>query len=503
MSRRISIILVTLVYMILCCQAGQADLPKMPTRYTFSMAHQRISEALKRGQPVFWNMKAVPEVLQGYELSTLELLASIVQKMELSGVLQCNADGSGWLDVAALLNNQKISSFSQMTYDGRVGLQLNGEWFSTAKSNESLAMSMLSFDTLGESLLNLDYLQLRKGETPFITPLYQYGMRLWQLASPWAEDNNGLHVSSGATSHGITYVIDTVAARSILSDWADELSSDSFQYGFADTALSIGIKDETFQAFVEKICALSRTVELSTPLTFHLAFGEGDALRSAKGSGTLREGNKNTGISYRYTYDLSDKQTKQRYNVDYQPKEGDTLVLDLSIIKSSDSKASGEYTISLSANGLYDGLPYQIKYNSKLVNSYHLADNGLLTEQINGTITATVTYNKETIADISIIQESTQQSALGQKAVTIKDTYHTTIQNANGTIFQGPITLSLEIKENPEQPPLMEETQYIEAMDLIEIETLRETVNNAQATLTQNVLDVLSPVTKKIERGAY
>jgi len=481
---------------------GKADAPKTPDQHIFLLAQDRMLEAFGRGNPIFWSVGAAPDAFRGYELGALDLLKSIVSKMELSGVIQSSRAGSGWIDFAVLMNKERISSFSQITRDGRIGMQMNSEWFSTAETDEDLAKSMLSFDALGESLLSFPYEQVRSMETPFLTPLSQLGLQLWGLASPWSADNNGLSARSGATSHGLTYTLDTAAVRSILSQWIDMLSIDLFQYGLAGTDLFLGIDEEQFDQFVERTRLLSQTIELPSPLVINMAFGEGDTLSYARGSGTVIAGGKRSDISLHYTREVSRARIKYRLTINFQPNHSDTLVLDLSVSKRSNQKTNGAYSAKLSAHGLFDGRPYQIRYNSQLENHYHLADDSLLSEHISGTADAIIKRDGIIIADITVQQESRGTSAPGQKAVSIQHVYHTTIKDGEGVLFSGPITLSLEMAEDPEEPPSMNSTLYIETMDFIELEMLREKTAGAQETLKQNILDVLSPVMNIVQRGA-
>lgn len=495
---RVLIILLCLVNF----QVGNADLPKTPDRYTFLLAQDRILETFKRGNPIYWSINVQPDSVKGYELGTLDLLRSIVSKMELSGVLQSDADGSGWIDCAVLMNDERISSFSQITQDGRIGMQLNSDWFTTTVANENTARSMLSFDPLGESLLSFPYNQIRSMGTPFIAPLSQIGLRLWELASPWSKDNEYLTASSGATSHGITYSIDTNAARSILRQWVDELSIEQFQYGLINTDFWVGIDEETFDQFTERMRVLSQSIELPQPLVINMAFGEGDALGNARGSGPIKVDGKRSDISIKYTRESSNSRIKYRLTLDFQPKQGDTLVMDLSVSKSSNQKSSGAYEVKFSASGIFDGRPYQIRYNCKLDNTYQLADSGPLYENITGNVDLLVKYDNVTVAELSIHQDSRATSTLGKKNISIQHTYLTTLKNNDGLLFSGPIIFSMETKEDPENPPSMDQMLHIEAMDLIELETLRDNIQNAQVTLKQNVLDVLSPVINTVQRGA-
>lgn len=485
------------------CPAGHADLPKTPGRYTFMMAQERLWEAFSRGNPVFWNVRATPGAFYGYELGTLDLLQSILSKMEISGVIQSDGKETGWIDFAVLMNKERISSFSQMKREGRVGMQINSDWFSIAEDEEDRAFSMLSFDPFAWSLLSFPYDQIRPAETPFVAPLRKLGLRLWELASPWSEENNYATARSGETSHGLTYKIGTTAARSILSEWASLLSIEQFQYGLEGTDFFIGIDEDQFAQFVERLRHLSQIVELPSELVINMAFeGGGDTLSYAKGSGAIKVDGKRSDVSIRYTCDTSKKRSKYHLTIDFQPKHSDTLALDLSVSRESNNKNRASYSVKLNAHGLFDGIPYQIRYNTELANNYQLADDGLLMENITGTVGASVTYNQATVAEITIRQESKGVSMLGQRSVLVQHTYETTIRNDGGVLFSGPVTLALEIKDGPQEPPSMDGTLHIEAMDFIELESLRESIANAQETLKQNVLDVLSPVTNIVQRGA-
>lgn len=484
MKRRLPCLICFALMMLV--STASADIPQIPTRSTFSLGFDRLQASLEKGRQVRWSIQVDPDE------SGVDSAAAPDQAV-LSGVLQCLDDG-GYLEVEVLSGGRQILSAAQLKSGGRIGLNIGGEWISITEEAEGQAAEALMFDSWGEALLAFDYDGIRAGDTPFITPLYNAGIRIWELATPYGVDNNRMSVSSGATSHALTYTVDTAAARSILSDWAGELDNSGLMVGLAGTEMSFGVSDDAFAAFVEKVSEFSRTLELSKPITVNMTFGEGDVLRSAKASGTLLEGNKRTGISYAYSCSLSSTRITRKYSVDFQPKIGDTLVLSCTLLTSSNNSKSGAHEVTISASGVYNGQPYRLKYNEELVNKYKLDGNSLLTEIITGKITASLTYAGETVFDIKVNRNAQTESALGQEALFISDVYDVTLKNNTETLFVGVVSIEYEVGEGSVALPDVAEMIKVEELDFIQTESIRVSLAESIARAKLKIMSAFTKV---------
>ncbi len=496
-----SIALALVIWML--APVARADVGPMPDRETFSMGYSRIETAIRKGLPVKWEASVMPETMMDIQEGAMSGLRAIFSDIDISGVLQCATGGNGWLEVSAMSNGQEFATFGQMRKDGRIGLNLNGMWFSVAEGTQAQAASMLSLDELAESLLSVNYDHLRKAEIPFVSPVVHYGKRLWELASPFADDNKNLRVSSGATGHGTSYSIDTAAARKILSQLVEDISADDFSLGIPGLGFSIGVDQEAVQGFIDRLSTLSRNIELAKPMTFNMAFGEGDVLSYAKGSGTLKESEGRTSVSYAYSCKMSSTRITRSYSVNFQPKQGDTLVLNYKTVTSSNKKSSGAQEYSLDAKGIFDGKPYIIKFNSEMLNKFGASDNQFLVEEISGTMTALVTYGDIVVLNIDLERNGNTRSSTSSKAISVEDRYDLNIQDARGTIFHGNIALALNTGEQTLESPDMKSTQYLENMDFLEIETLRDDLKAALIDTEMRLISASSDSAAKLFLNAF
>lgn len=476
--------------LLLFAAGAAADLPQIPSRYTFSMGYDRLQTAIQKQQQVKWRAIVTPSPTEGVSEGATGAIRSLLGPLELSGLVQCFSDG-GFLRASAACAGREVACIEQTAQDGRVGLNLDGEWMSTAQGSEEAVSSLLMLDDLGQSLLKLDYAPLRAGDIPFVTPLYDQGIRLWQLMTPWAEDNNGLRVSSGATGHGLTYKMDTAAVRSILTQWLDEMRPSAFVYGLEGYGVSLGMDTETFDSFMERMRAFADSVEVNGALKFNMAFGEGDVLRYAKGSGTISVGGKRSGVSYSYSCSLSGTRITRKYSIDFQPNAGDTLALTLTTLTSSNNKKSGAQEFTLSAKGLFDGKPYRIKASSEMVNQYALDETKLLTENIKGTAILFFEYAGETVVDIAVKRDGRTFSAQGQREVRILDDLDVTVKNAGGVLFAGLVSLQFQVTAEPEATPSLDESLYMDELDFVQAETVRDALQSTLARVRQNLLAAL------------
>ncbi len=497
--RRRLLCLFTLAFILLSPRA-MADLPQIPSRYTFSMGHERLQSAIDGGRAVNWSSRIEPTAVLSADGASLSILQTLLGAIELSGTLQCFKDG-GWFEAALTSGGHEVASLGQIKQNGRIGLNLGGDWISVPQGEEAQAAAMLMLDGTGASLMSLDYSGFKGGGVPVLSTLCRLGEDLWSLASPYCTDNLRMSAPSGYTSHATTYTVDTAAFRSILREWADDLNADDFELGLSGTDFTFGIDEGMFDALIAKTRAFAETVELSKPIVINMAFGEGDVLRSAKGSGTLQEGNKKTKISLNYTCSLSSTRITHKLDIDFQPQNGDTLSLNATWLTSSNNKKSGAQDLTLSASGNYDGQPYRIKIQSEMVNKYALTDDGWLSEEIRGTTALSIKYANKLILDANVKRTGITRSGTGKSDITTNDQYDMTLKNEEGTLFQGVVSLDLAAQTSVDTPDLA--AVRVEDMDFAAIETLRASLSETTAQAKENLIEALPPAAMEALLGAY
>lgn len=461
---------------------------QLPGRDRFSLAYDRLTRSVSMGRSVGFSVNIQPT---GGDGGVQDAFLRMMGEMELSGLIQCFLDGGGWLSASAAVSGQEIASVEQLERDGRICLRFGDEWISIAEGEEAQGMALLTMDAFGQALISFDYGGIRKGSVPFVTPIVGNSMRLWELASPWSEDNNYLSAASGSTSHGTTYKIDTYGFRTILTEWAEGLSRDGLSIGIPGTELQIGLDEEAFEGFRARILSLAASAELSRSIKINMAFGEGDMLSTANGSGTVKTPEGSRDISYTYKASVSKTKITQQYKLNFQPKGADTMVLSMRITTSGNGKQSGQKSISATASGQFDGKPYEFTLESKMTNEFTLAG-GKLAEAIHGTASCKLVYDGETIADIRLTRQSDADSYSDRNALAIVDRLDLTITNDRETLFSGIVTLSFDISDQPPQPPSAENAQPVEWMDFMEIETARATLQTVLSSAQESIVSVLT-----------
>lgn len=471
-----------LLCMLLCGTSALADLLDYPTRKAFSLGYSRLYEALDHEKPVLWRITITPAAMEGLSEEAVNAMALMMSATEMRGTLQ-RFVGGGYINAAVYTGEQQIAYIEQAIENGRTGVNLNGEWYSIQTGMESEGAAMLGLGEFGETLLSMDYESLSRGDIPFFSDLYSQGIALWCLASPYGTDNHNLSVPSGATSHATSFEIDTDALRDMLSQWADGLSLSNLSLGMHGAGLSLGVSKDEVASFAEKLAQYAEVVELAKPIKMNMTFGEGDLLRTVRTSGNLQESGGRTSISLNYTADASSTRISRKYSIDFQPRDWDTLKATCTWINSSNEKSKSEGSFALSASGTYEGEPYRIKVDQKTANQYHMDEFQQLTESITGTLTASVTYAGETVLDISAKRTGeTVSSRTVNSAVYIWDSYDIKLQGAEGTLFEGVVTLEYVVEQGRgEQSPIdiLYEAHRIEDIDLMAAESVRQALQEA------------------------
>lgn len=490
MLRRVVSLLVCLL--LIAPTALAAGFDTIPSREIFSMAYDRLQKAIKRERPVMWQVTITPEATDSYADGAAEAINTIISVLELNGNVQCNKDG-GRFEVNILSDRSEIGSIGQVNQEERTGLNLNGDWLSIQRGMETEAAVILDLDSFGRSLLMMDYSGIREGTIPFLTTAYNQGITLWELASPYSADSNRLSVPSGSTGHGMVYEIDTAAFRAIVSKWVDQLVNEGLSVGIPGTEFTFGISDEKFDAFASRMRSFGEASEVTQPIKLTMAFGEGDLLRTAKGSGTIAHDGKRKGVSYNYRCDLSSTRLTRKYNIDFAPNSADTLVLTGTWLNSSNNKSSGAHEIAFTVSGMFDGQPYRLKISNNLVNKYGLDDAGILSENITGTLKASLTYAGATVAEVTVKRDGQATSSAGlTTGVSIVDNYDVHITNDAGTIFKGLVSVGYDVADGTQElPDVLADATKLEDMDFIDMEILRESLYDVLATAKQRLVQAL------------
>lgn len=488
MQRRVSFFTIACLLVCLIVPAAHASFADLPDREVFSLAWERVEKALARERPVTWSVEIVPQAVGAGG----EVMQALLSSLSLEGLLRCAADG-GMLTASLRADGHEIGALGQVNDGARTALYLGEDWISIDHERAPEAASMLQLDSLCLALLHFDYASLKNGSIPFVTPLYEQGIALWGLASPYSQDSDRLSVPSGATGHAVTYEIDTDGLRQILRRWADGLSIDGLTVGLTGTALSFGVSQEALDAFARRVRGWADIVEVAKPIKLSTTFGEADVLRTARGSGTLSEDGRRTGISYQYTCSLSSTRITRKHTIDFRPTMMDGVNLTMTLLTSSNGKTSGANEIHVNAKGTFDGQPYQLRIKSEMVNKYGRTEAGELTETITGTLTASLVYGEETLFDVTIDRTGEAVSSPGlTTAVGLSETLHARLSGAGGLLFEGDILLRLDVPEgSPALPDVFETAIQLENLDFIKLEALRESLKETSLRTKQRLMQAL------------
>lgn len=409
-----------------------------PNRSIWCRGLKRLQSAVDAGKEIDWTISLRPTQMAGMTEGAL-LLA---QQLSFEGSTYAAENGGG-MDIRLLFRDNEILSVSAASGADWTALMLADQTLLTQPQNAAQTVSDASLGTLGALLLCFDYTKI--GQTPYLSPAYNAGMTLWGLASPYSSDTNRLSVGSGATSHALVYEIDTAGLRAIL---------EGFIAGYEEeTPLLPGVSEEAMNAFWNKARDYALHVEATSPLKASLVFGEGDLLRSAKLSGTIRMNGKSTPLSYTYSCSVSSTRLTRKYSLSYQPSGGDTVSLSVTYLTSCSGKGGAQRQISIRMSGKYDGQAYAVSLEEKTVNKYVLDDERVLHETLTGEISAQVKYGGQKIAAISGTHEgviSTNKTDLAQ----LDDTFCGTLLLNGETVFDGEAAISLCAGSKREAPAI-------------------------------------------------
>lgn len=474
--RWISVLLALCVTVAAAVSFAEPAREPLPTRSVFSKAYERLFEAVQSGRALRFDVRVEPEAVRDYASAAMTALSAMVGAVTLSGEVAAAEDG-GMFTVGVNMNGATVASFGQSERDGGVALMVDGEWIGADAEADGQLSEAIGLGEAGAALLSLDYAGLRNGDVPFFTVLGDQLELFWLLASPYSEDNGNLHLSSGATSHGMTYTIDTDAFREIMTEWVEGFTREGLSFGIPGTPLTLGATPEGFDALMLSLRAFAQTATLSGPVKMNMVFGEGDVLRSARLKGTLLEGKRKTDFSFNYSCAVTKTRITRKYSLDFRPKTGDTIVLSATSLTSSNGKTSGAQNFSLSASGTFGGEPYRIKCDSELVNRFSVANDGFLGERVTGKTAFSVKYANSTVVDASIQHDGNARSAQAMQDISANETFDIAVKTAAGALFQGTITLSLAAGDKPDAPPAA--VAQVSEMDADQLYALRVKIENA------------------------
>lgn len=437
---RARVLLWTLCLVLIASAAG-ASSTQAPTRAVFSRGADRLADAVSRGRWLNISLSASPR-----RMPLVPENARLLAGMLSAEASVCAMEDGGQIILSLLGGGETLLTLRQAAGENWAALNADGSWLMTAPGAEEAAAASLGLGELGKWLLSFDYARLKEGVIPYFTAFYDGGVELWRLASPYAEDNNRLSTGSGATSHALTYVIDTEGLRAIALQLAQAHQSASLPLP--------GVSRAAQDAFWQKVRGFAAEAELTRDVKANLTFGENDILRTAKLSGTVRMSGKTAGISYNYSCGVTSTRITRKYSLRYEPSVGDTISLNCTWLTSCSGKGGAAHKIALSASGKYDGKRYSVKWDSDLVNKYSLDAQSALTEKITGEIDATVKYDGETLVALDFTVDGGTFSTSDKQAVQLSGSADGKVSARGETVFEGALTLNCSAGDTGEAPLL-------------------------------------------------
>jgi hypothetical protein len=471
--------------------AARAEEAQLPTNEIFSVGYHRLSEALAAGDSITFSLSAQPKALPGYENQQLSALTAMIQAMTLEGSFAAQG-GDGHLRAALRVGDTALLSLEQAVKGDHVGMKIDDLSLSSTRAMRWQNSTMLALPEALRTLLNLSYEQLNPEEPPVLSALSRQGQRLWELATPYAAENPALRWDGKPAPRGMTYTIDTEAARLLLTDWAA---------GFTRDGLEMAVDEAAFTAFIEKIGALAAGLELAEPMTFDLVYDENGYLREAEGEGILLEDGRRTEVDYRYTCEVRSWRITERHTLHFEPRSGDTLVLNTtSLINSNGENASREQT-TLTASGTYNGQAYRISLESESNNAFK-SRGGILTETLKGDTTLTLRYAGETLLNCEIRRRGEGQT--GADGTTISETYTVKALGAESQpLYEGTVMLGFGHDPAAQTEEALTAEPPVDRLDFTQVQALRAAIAETMNTLPRRFLEALPPEAMQALQSAY
>ena len=201
------------------------------------------------------------------------------------------------------------------------------------------------------------------------------------------------------------------------------------------------LPEEIPQVLKTKLEDFAFSAEMRNTMKFNLTYGEGDMLRSARGSGTIRYQGRSAGFSFRYSASASSTRITRSWRIAYEPEKGDTMNLNLNTITSSSGNGRAAQQTDLSVSGRWDEHTYRIRFKTDFLNRYELTDEGL-SELITGTLGASVKYAGNVLFQVDAKRNGNTQKS-GQEAQA-SETWTGQVLSGEDVLFDGAVTLNMK-----------------------------------------------------------
>ncbi len=415
-AQRTVVLFVFLLLLNQCIFVGNSYAEQIPSRECFSVGWNRLYQAEKRGVPIRFDLSVVPDEVSGFPENAHDAVVAMISALSMSGVMSVS-DGITELDFNVLSNADTIASISRRNNDSDSVVRLND--LIVSGNDEQLQSFSVSAGFIGA----LGELFAWQSGTPFKTMISDPIRVAWGLASPYERDVN-VSVSSGQTSHGVTYQLDNDAFHQVMDGWLEQLPD--------------GYPEE----FLTKLHQFAEQAIVPKSLRFTLAYGEGDVLRSATGSGNIKYNGKTASLHFRYTCTLSSTRISKSWSLSYEPDKGDTLNLRLSTLTSSNGKSRGANELELVVRGKWNDHTYRIKVTASFLNRFSSDPDGILTELLTGEVNASLRYGGTDLFALSAKRSAAVES--NREQVAVSETWQGEIKNTDGVLFEGAVTLRLE-----------------------------------------------------------
>ena len=435
MRRRI--IGLTLCLALIATAAFAVDIP---TKQIYCRALKRLADAAGQGKRLEWTVSLSPQNMDTVSAGAQAVIAALSAE----GDVFANEDG-GRASAALTLNGTELIRAQSAAGEGWRTFSLGDRTYLAAEDSLSQAGDALGLGALGALLFSLDYDWVSRGQTPYVTPVYDAGLTLWRLASPYAADSNRLSTGSGATSHALVYEIDTQGLREIVGAFADAYEG--------KTLFLPGIGREEQAAFFAKVRDFAQNAEVSRTLKASMTFGEGDTMRTAKLSGSIRMNGRTAGLSYTYSCGVSSTRMTRKYSLRYEPPVGDTISLSATYLTSSSGKGGAQCRLSARVSGKYDGQSYAITLESATVNKYVLGEDRVLAETLTGDLSAQVKFGGEKLLSLDFSREGSARSNNAGLAE-LSDVYTGKLVLRGATAFEGSVACTARAGDRGEIPAL-------------------------------------------------
>ena len=478
MRRRI--IGLTLCLVLIATAAFAVD---TPTKQVYCRVLKRLADAEGQGKRLEWTVSLSPQNMDTVSAGAQAVIAALTAQ----GDVFANADG-GVASAALTMDGVELLRAQSVAGEGWRTFSMGGQTYLTQESSLAQAADALGLGALGALLFSLDYDWVSEAQTPYITPACDAGLTIWRLASPYAADSNRLSTGSGATSHALVYEIDTQGLREIATAFADAYEG--------KTLFLPGIGREEQAAFFAKVRDFAQNAEVARAIKISMTFGEGDTMRTAKLSGSIRMNGRTAGLSYTYSCGVSSTRMTRKYSLRYEPPVGDTISLSATYLTSSSGKGGAQCKLNARISGKYDGQSYAVTLDSATVNKYVLGEDRVLCETLTGDLSAQVKFGGEKLLSLDFSREGSARSN-NVGLAELSDVYTGEFVLRGVTAFEGSVACTVRAGEQGEIPPLeMNGVTNLAALDENGLAVARENLAASWREAQARLIDLLPEETK-------